>query len=59
MSTDKREKSVGREVEPHELPIPLQLHRLDKWCRELQTRIEALERDASDPVKHNIRIGGS
>ncbi len=49
----------GREVESHELPVPLQLHQLRKWCRELQKRIELLEDDAGDPVKHNIRIGGS
>ncbi len=63
MSTDeerrlKHLKAVGREVEPHELPLDLRLIRLEKIALELLRRVERLEHQDDARGMSGIMIGG-
>lgn len=54
----KRQKMVGREVQPDELPLDLRLHRLEKIALELLTRVEHLEQQDRRRGLSGIVIGG-
>ena len=55
----KRQKAVGREVPPEELPIELRLFRLEKIVAEFEQRIRHLEHNDDARGMSGMMIGGS